>query len=48
MPYALKKLDLRKYDLIISCESGQPKELLRVKNHFMFVIAILQCDTYMI
>ena len=29
MPYALKKLDLNKYDLIISCESGPSKGIIK-------------------
>ena len=32
MPYALKKLDLRKYDLIISCESGPSKGIIKSKK----------------
>ena len=34
MPYALKTLDLREYDLIISSESGPSKGFLRNKNSF--------------
>ena len=34
MPYALKKLDLRAYDLIISSESGPSKGFLKNKNSF--------------
>tara|TARA_S200000501_G_scaffold370390_1_gene411462 strand:- start:3977 stop:5035 length:1059 start_codon:yes stop_codon:yes gene_type:complete len=34
MPYALKKLDLKKYDLIISCESGPSKGIMKNKNSY--------------
>ena len=34
MPYALKKLDLKKYDLIISCESGPSKGIIKNKNSY--------------
>lgn len=34
MPYALKKLDLRKYDLIISCESGPSKGIIKNKKSY--------------
>ena len=34
MPYALKTLDLREYDLIISSESGPSKGFLKNKNSF--------------
>jgi glycosyltransferase involved in cell wall biosynthesis len=34
MPYALKKLDLKKYDLIISCESGPSKGVIKNKNSY--------------
>ena len=34
MPYALKKLDLRGYDLIISCESGPSKGFIKNKDAY--------------
>ena len=34
MPYALKKLDLRGYDLIISSESGPSKGFIKSKNSY--------------
>tara|TARA_B100001175_G_scaffold314592_1_gene324263 strand:+ start:334 stop:1392 length:1059 start_codon:yes stop_codon:yes gene_type:complete len=34
MPYALKKIDLKKYDLIISCESGPSKGIIKNKNSY--------------
>ena len=34
MPYALKKIDLKKYDLIISCESGPSKGIIKNKKSY--------------